>query len=248
MKHETILKVGQESKIQTEGTFLYIDAADGEIVVTTQSGLSYSLNRWDQIQLPSNEVLGEISVRNTHSEANHLLLRTGYGKFFATGQAGSSFAVITDMPNIEFAGIQTVNVNNLPSEQAVNVGNFPAEQAVNVGNFPAEQTVNVNNFPTVQAVAVNSLPAINVVNGATYSPLAKANFTDGDYVIHENLTRKSIGFKVSPFNTGVIWIGTGIDNGIPLFAGESIELSTTDAINLHAENLADNCYLSEVIY
>ena len=85
------------------------------------------------------------------------------------------------------------------------------------------------------------------VKAATYTPKAKADFATNNHAIAENLNRVSLILKAAPANTGEIWIGTGADNGVPLFAGESIELNTTAAINLYAANTADNCYLSEII-
>ena len=179
-----------------------------------------------------------------HTDANHVVIKTGYGKFYAANDGANTFAVITELPNVEFAAGQAVSVDNLPAVQAVSqngawsasVNNFPAVQAVSQnGVF----TVSVDNLPTVQQV--------EQVKAATYTPKAKADFATNNHAIAENLNRVSLILKAAPANTGEIWIGTGADNGVPLFAGESIELNTTAAINLYATNTADNCYLSEVI-
>lgn len=249
--NQTLL-VGAEPKFSAEGSFIYVDSADGLIEITTDSGRNYSLNRWDQLQVPEGETFNEISVRNMHDADNHIVIKTGHGKFYPANDGGSTFAVITDMPNLQMSAGQSFSIDNFPQVQSVkqsglfdvSVNNLPAIQPVSQsGIWSAQQAglwdVSINNLPTVQKV--------DVIKSAVYTPLDKADFTSGNYVVSENLTRKTLIIKASPLNNDAVWIGSGADNGLPLFAGEQIELSTTAEINLFAVDITDNCYLGEVV-
>ncbi|PKG39701.1 hypothetical protein [Psychromonas sp. Urea-02u-13] len=264
------LQVGAEPMLSAEGSFIFVDSADGLIEITTDSGRNYSLNRWDQVQVPQGEDFKAITIRNMHDSANHVVIKTGHGKFYPANDGGSTNAVITAMPSVQFSagqsflvdnfpliqsvkqsGLLDVSVNNLPLIQSVkqsglldvSVNNLPAIQSVSQsGQWLAQQAglwdVSINNLPTVQKV--------DAVKSAIYTPLVKADFASNNHVVAENLNRKTLIIKASPLNTGAIWIGETADNGLPLFAGEKIELSTTAEVNLFAVVITDNCYLSEV--
>ena len=225
MIFQSVLNVGGEPKVSTEGAFIYVASADGLIEITTDTGRNYSLNRWDQVQVPEGESFREISIRNMHDAPNNVVIKTGYGKFFPANDGGSTFATVTQMPSVEIAGGQSVAVDNFPAVQQVSQS----------GAF----TVGVDNFPAVQTVETKA--------GENYKASNKADFALTDFLIAEDLTRKKLIIKADPANVDLIWVGAGVDNGLPLFAGEKLEIETTASVNLHAVEITDNCYIAEVL-
>ena len=89
---DQILQIGAESKFSADGTFIYIDSADGLVEITTDNGRSYQLNHRDQIQVPIGEEFQQIAIRNLHTDANHIVVKTGYGKFYAANDFANTFA------------------------------------------------------------------------------------------------------------------------------------------------------------
>lgn len=230
---DKIIIAGAENAVNAEGAFIYIESADGLIEVTTDTGRSYQLNRRDQVRVPEGEEFQKIAIRNLHTADNHVVVKTGFGKFYPANDNANTVAVITELPNIEIAGGQALSVNNFPSD--FEISNLPAVQGVSQSG---EWNVSIENFPAVEFAQVKP---------ATYAPLNKADFAANNHVIAANLNRTTLGIKADPNNTSEIWVGSGVGNGLPLFAGETMVLNTTAEINLYSVDVNNNCYLAEEV-
>lgn len=90
-------------------------------------------------------------------------------------------------------------------------------------------------------VSTVTRPAATMPGGGALTMSAGANSIAG------NANRREIILRSNPDNTGKVWLGTAVDNGIPLFPGDTMILQVSGEIDLWAESAGDKLYWSEIV-
>jgi len=231
------LNAGQEKLIQTSGKYLSIINSTGSFAIESPVFGSVRGELGRQFEL---ENVRDVVFINTSDKPLNIEYEVANIKVHISGKAGA--VSIDNLPAIQEVALQSneFSVSNLPAVQQVSIN---AGQSLSVDNFPTE--FNVSNLPAVQKVAIEPNQTINVKNASGYSPLAPADFTNGNVIIPKNDNRQTLVLMASEDNEGQIWVG-GANVGIPLSTGQPFNLSSNAAVTLHATTATDTCYLAEV--
>ncbi|WP_026317817.1 hypothetical protein [Algicola sagamiensis] len=265
MRHNIHLPENGTNHVNTDGDFVHVESAQYEFTLRADNN-TYTLRQGDQINI---ERFKALEFHN-HGPAQQIVLLVGHGEF--KRQNDGQAVHVSNLPaqqavkqfgRWDMHVLSPVEISNFPQQadvqrvqqdtpwQVVQTGSWQVSQFgewnIAVTNFPESFTVEQSGVFKVQQsgawqVRQSGQWQVHVTSAQKY----KAHPTKtGRISIPQNTKRKELLLKANHINQSEIWVGSGIDNGIPLLPGESIVLTTTAAIEAYAVNDTDKLHIGE---
>ena len=229
MKHVITLAELSQSELFVTGQFIHVKQAQYPIKLTVNQK-QYSLEQGEQVQIT--EGFERIKVFNL-GETQEITLYCGHGEFRSGGNGRS------------------VHITNLPAQQPVKQFgqwkvhiNNPVEIA-NMPDFTLPDIQKVKQSGSWQ-VRQSGEWSIHIKSPSQYAGKPSETLSHGQHFIAGNTKRKELILKASHTNEGLIWVGSAINNGIPIRAGEALVLTTSAAVKAFAEIPSDRLHIGEI--